>query len=488
MQLDQIATPVEEQTPEIRYASLHRAVERGMASDDVLQELVDICVQLGHPDEALRVHATMPPGPARELATSRLARKGLLTQEQATNTDHSAPAPGPTRNPERPPLREHVVDAIQYLGQSYMPVAALVTMLSFPVITGIGGLLTAGDSPWLFAAIAALPGLCVVAVIAALARRIFMDAAHAQGEIAPMPRAAEVLELSKQHVLDHLLVYGTMVAPSIVAIGFGMPLVSSLPCLLLSMFLLPAALILRMLRGDLRALSPVPVVRAIFTCRGYAGFATAYWLAFLPAAIAVWASFGHALWLQISVTGPLAVLPMFATARLLGTFADHHRERLAPLLANGVVVMGNAATGCAPGATAARGASLITGQRQPTARVVARGSTSKAAVAKKMPERTVSQPQPRALPPAARTQAPTPSVQAATAASKPMAKPAARPQPQPAQQAAAAAQPTPRPQPKQPAPALEPHKFEGPDLCGIPGARVITASERKRVGASARKQ
>jgi hypothetical protein len=41
--------------------------------------------------------------------------------------------------------------------------------------------------------------------------------------------------------------------------------------------------------------------------------------------------------------------------------------------------------------------------------------------------------------------------------------------------------------PKQPAPALEPHSFAGPDLSGIPGARVITASERKRVGACARK-
>ena len=484
MQLDNIATPQEEQTPEIRYASLHRAVERGMASDEVLQELVDICVQLGHTDEAVRVHATMKAGPARELATSRLARKGLVTA--AEHPEAAAPHPGPAHHPERPPLKEHVVDAVQYLGQSYMPVAALVTMLSFPIVTGLGGILTAGDSPWLFAAIAALPGLCVVAVVAALARRIFLDAAHAQSEIAPMPRTGEVWELSKQHVLDHLLVYGTMVAPSLVAIGFGMPLVSSLPCLLLSMFLLPATLILRMMRGDLRALSPVPVIRAIYTCRGYAGFAAAYWLAFLPAALALWASFGHALWLQISVTGPLAVLPMFATGRLLGTFADHHRERLAPLLAKGVVVMGSAAPHAVQPSKRFRTESSgrIAGQRPATARAVTHATPAEPVVAKKMPTRTVAQPQPSvAVPPAVRAKVAAQPMPPAPKSAQAPAKPAVRPQP--AAQAASVAAPR---QARQPAPALEPHKFEGPDLCGIPGARVITASERTRVGASARKQ
>jgi hypothetical protein len=485
VQLDNIATPQEEQTPEIRYASLHRAVERGMASDEVLQELVDICVRLGHTDEAVRVHATMKPGPARELASSRLVRKGLIAA--AEHPHASDPHPGPTRFPERPPLKEHVVDAVQYLGQSYMPAVALVTMLSFPVITGLGGFLTAGDSPWLFAAIAALPGLCVIAVVAALARRIFMDAAHAQGEMAPMPRTAEVWELSKQHVLDHLLVYGTLVAPSLVAIGFGMPLVSSLPCLALSMFLLPATLILRMLRGDLRALSPVPVIRAIFTCRGYAGFAAAYWLAFLPAALALWAAFGHALWLQISVTGPLAVLPMFATARLLGTFADHHRERLAPLLANGVVVMGNAVAKAPTAFNATRTNHKIAGQRPAMARAVTHAAPTEVVVANKLPVRTASQPKPSpAVPPAARAQAPAqpmPPVAPVANVVRTPAKPAVRPQPAATAEPVAAQR-----QARQTAPALEPHKFEGPDLCGIPGARVITASERKRVGASARKQ
>src|ERR1044071_8299159 len=70
VQLENIATPQEDQTPELRYASLHRAVERGMASDEVLRDLVEICLQLGHVDEALRVHASMKPGAMCELVTS----------------------------------------------------------------------------------------------------------------------------------------------------------------------------------------------------------------------------------------------------------------------------------------------------------------------------------------------------------------------------------------------------------------------------------
>jgi hypothetical protein len=36
--------------------------------------------------------------------------------------------------------------------------------------------------------------------------------------------------------------------------------------------------------------------------------------------------------------------------------------------------------------------------------------------------------------------------------------------------------------------AVEPHKFGGPDLSGLPGAKLISASERERLGAASRKQ
>ena len=92
------------------------------------------------------------------------------------------------------------------------------------------------------------------------------------------------------------------------------------------------ALVLRQHRGDIASLSPVTIVRGISCSRGYARVAGLFWLAFAPAAIAFWATLGHAPWIQLSVVGPLAVLPAFGSARVLGTFVDVHRERLGRLL------------------------------------------------------------------------------------------------------------------------------------------------------------
>ena len=60
---------------------------------------------------------------------------------------------------EAPPgALEHLKDAAQYLLHQSMPALVLITVLSFPLVVGVGGFLTAGGSPLLLAAIAALPG------------------------------------------------------------------------------------------------------------------------------------------------------------------------------------------------------------------------------------------------------------------------------------------------------------------------------------------
>lgn len=482
MQLDNITTPSAEQTPELRYASLHRAVERGMASDEVLRQLVEICLQLGHVDEALRVHATMNPGAARDLVTSRLIRKGVLDAD-------SPPDEQPrSKSADSPVLKEHVIDAIQYLSQSYMPAVALMTMLAFPIIVGLGGFLTAGGSPWLFAALAAVPGICVLGVTGAMGRQIFIEAAAGQSTLSPMPSASEIVNLAKRYLVDFTLVFVILVAPSLMAIYFGMPLVSSLPCLLLGMFVFPSALILRQLRGDFRAIAPVPVMRAIFACHGYAGFAGTYWLAFAPAGFAMWASLGHATWLQISVVGPLAVLPTFATARLLGTFTNLHRDRLVPLLDSAVPVKTSARTTTTaykapPRAPHPRHTPL--NKRNESAAPAKHSAPAARPVEKPAASRAFHS----QLPPAMRMRVQPQTTKIEGRAPQRPAAPT-----QQAQRAAAPAQQTQRPTAPPTAKtrpvvaAVEPHKFGGPDLSGLPGAKLISASERERLGAASRKQ
>ncbi|MBK8101530.1 MAG: hypothetical protein IPK26_30995 [Planctomycetes bacterium] len=81
MQLENFATP-HGQTPQLRYASLHRAVERGLASDDVYKELVDICLRLGHVEEAISVWRRMPHGALRQVLQSQLQRRAACSRRR----------------------------------------------------------------------------------------------------------------------------------------------------------------------------------------------------------------------------------------------------------------------------------------------------------------------------------------------------------------------------------------------------------------------
>jgi hypothetical protein len=538
VQLENIATPQEDQTPELRYASLHRAVERGMASDDVLRELVEICLQLGHVDEALRVHASMKPGALRELVTSRLVRRGLLHPDQ-----HGGARPlFALSNSDAPEIREHVLDAVQYLCQGNMPAVALLTMLAFPVVVGLGGFLTSGGSLWLFAGLAAIPGLCVLGVVGAMGRRIFLDAVEGSQELPPIPTPAEMIAGAKRYLVDFGMVLGVLVGPSVTALWFDMPLMSSLPGLGLGMFVVPAALILRQIRGDITSLSPVLLVRAIAACRGYPRVAGWYWVAFAPAALAFWTSLGHAVWLQIAIVGPLAVLPTFLTARFLGTFAELHKEGLQPLVTavakqprpkarvkvRTAAPQARAADGGRPGQhhhtplPPRHGKPKAQAPRAATRSAPARSAPARPAPAvgaPNLPPRPTSlarkasaaTPAPRPLgqvtptavthtsppnvpaqrsgpPPAQRMRTSSPASPARIEGRAPLGKQPAPAQPQPprAPAPAPAARPAPRPKPAAPEPPESP-QFEGPDLSGIPGARVIPADERERTGAASRR-
>src|SRR5262249_58451969 len=133
------------------------------------------------------------------------------------------------------------------------------TMVGSPIVVGVGGFLPGGGSLWLLAGLAAIPGLCVVAVVGALGRRIFLDAAGGCVDMPAIPSPAEMLAGAKRYLADFGMVYGILLAPSITALWFDMPLVSSLPGLEVGMFVTPITLILRQVRGDFAAMSPVAI-------------------------------------------------------------------------------------------------------------------------------------------------------------------------------------------------------------------------------------
>ena len=471
MELENIATPQEETTPELRYASLHRTVERGMASQDVFRELAEICLQLGHLDEAVRIYEGMEPSSLRDHIASRLKRRGLIAHSPATSpAPRSATARGPEAGPR---VGEHVLDAVQYMAQGAMPAVALSTMLAFPLVVSAGGMVT-GGSPWLFAALAAPLTLGVLGLVGAMSRLVYLRSSEGESEPPALPAAPELLKLGKRHLGDHLAVFGAYVAPAVIALMFGVPAMSMLPALLLGMFLAPMALVLRQHRGDVASLSPVTIVRGISCSRGYARVAGLFWLAFAPAAIAFWATLGHAPWIQLSVVGPLAVLPAFGSARVLGTFVDVHRERVGKLLdlaATPARAQVRQEVAAPAQQRAMRGARPVGAQQKPAQPQAAQPRAARPA--------TAAQPAPRSAVPSARIEGRAPKAPA---------------RPQPAAQTPRAAAPAQKPaQQKTVAPratgaASNAQKgFEGPDLSGIPGATVISGSDRERMGAAAKK-
>ena len=492
LRLDDIATPQEESSPQLRYASLHRAVERGMASPEVYRELVETCLELGHVDEATRIHASMDECSTRDWIGSKLIRCGLLNEQEAASgtTDHDHHEDAPQQDPT---VGEHIKDALQFLCQGHMPAVALLTMLAFPIIVGIGGFMTADGSPWLFAGLAALPGLCVLGVVGAMGRHTFLLAAEGAEAVPPIPAPTEMLQSARRHFTDSMLVMVVLIAPSLTLLWFEVPLTSSLPGLAAGMFLTPIALILRQSRGDLGAFSPIAMLRGIWRSRGYTKITLAFWLAFAPAAIAFWSSLGHAIWLQIAIVGPLAVLPTFATARLLGTFTEVHRWRLGTLLesAKGKVVRyskpstrttsvaRNRRTESSKPRVAAASPQARTTKSRSTQRT-SNTSTRTQNGTKRRTRTGAGSQKTKVVRQAAQTTQSQPRKQRPSHAP---AKAAARPQPAPR---VAKSEPKPAAS-ESPASSWTNEHDTGPDLSGIPGARVISSEDRERYGAASRR-
>ncbi|MEZ6036287.1 MAG: hypothetical protein R3F29_02320 [Planctomycetota bacterium] len=462
-------------TPQQRYATLHRAIESGLASDDLWAELAQVNVELGHREEAVRCIRRLHDPARREYVARRLAKAlNLPTPEQALPGHHAearaahrparpgtgphgrsrpdgkqAAAPVEPAQPATPGVLDHLLDAAQYLLHQHMPWLALTTMLAFPLVVGVGGFLTSGGSPLLLAAIAALPGLAVLAVVAAMGRSILLTSSEGVQDVPNLPEFGLLVQDARRFALDAGLITLIFAGVPLGLFAVGAPLAVLLAGLAFGVVFAPLAFSLRTIRGDFRALSPTILMRALTRAGGgYFAVAACTTLAFAPAAAILFATFGRPVWVQIAFAGPLCVLPVFATARLLGSWFDTRREALGYLLHNPQQTLRGSG---APVADAA--------PEKPTPRALRKPAAldhfKPPVMRKAQPAAARQRPTPRAI------EGRRPSGQA----------PQARPQAQ-RQQAA----PAPR---RQATPA-------GHGAPGISGRTVVSGSERQRSGAASR--
>ena len=475
MQLESHATPFGG-SPQQRYATLHRSIERGLDSDDIWFELALVSAQLGHPGEAICCAARVI-NPARraqaEQALQDYSERSTAVTDQPDN-DSSIDQRGSTKartvsnarstkaNPEadKPPrVVDHLVDAGQYLMHQHMPWLVLSTMLAFPLVIGLGGALTAGASPLLLAAIAALPGLSVLMIVAAMGHEILRNSSAGESDVPSLPELPKLIRDSRNFLLDAALVLALFFAAPIMLSLAGTPTLLMLPGLAIGAFFAPLTFALRQIRGDMRTFSPAFLTRAVRRCgRGYMMIAAAITLAFVPAALVATAVIAYPVWVQIAIVGPLCVLPTFATARVLGTWLDAHRESL------GYLMLGPTDTLQHPATTGA-------------------GSSPK--------KRT----QPRHLRrPNARKQFQTPNVTNGKPSGRP--RPAVRPASAFAEKslgrgearAIEGRRPATRIAAESPSTSTQSTaKNDLPDVTGIPGAVLVSGTDRERKGAASRR-
>lgn len=473
MQLENIATPQPSAPPQLRYATLHRAVERGMASDEVWYDLAQVCLQLGHDEEAVRTWRLMQDGAAKNRLESTLVRRGLIDppvrRSRREAADPGQPSPVGMLEPEAgPTLMDHLRDALHFLTMERMPLLVLVSMLAFPLVVGLGGFLTAGGSPLLLPAIAALPGLCVLGIVGALGRRVLVDAACGEESPPALPELGALARQAVRYLTDATVIVAAMLGPTVVMVALHAPWISVLPGLVLGAFFLPMALALRQVRDDWRAMSLSFLLTAIGrTCTRYVGIVAVFWAMFLPAAALIVATAGMRVWLQIAAVGPFMVLPVFTTARMLGTFLDAQRLELGVILGTKARrVLPVEPTGVTASQPRVRHKASLRSQRAVTPRL----PTAPDDIASKQAQNTTPAKAPAPAPHAAKA-APARAAPAKT----PPARPAAAPKPA-ARKAPPRAARTSPPQP-------------GIDLPqGLSAAAIVSGVDRERLGAAARRE
>jgi hypothetical protein len=311
-------------TPQTRYASLHRSIEKGMHCDATYVELVKVCVLLKKNDEALRTFEKVKSPRERIhlqslLLNHRVITSPVLTPEEC-GLEHA--------DSVQVTHKEDVVSACHFLFQEHMPLTAITLTLAFPLVIGLGGFISQKLHAGWLANVAILPALFTLVIVFGLARRILLDARQDLDDAPSLAGSRDLLLEGAFALGDFAMLAGLLLGPGIVMTQLDL-LPGAVLAIALGGFLLPMALVLRTVRCDWRALHPQLLFPTIM--RGglpYLKTSATIGLAFLPALLCGLTTGGTRLYLTISVLGPLIVVPVFIAARLLGRLVDASGAKL----------------------------------------------------------------------------------------------------------------------------------------------------------------
>lgn len=310
------------------YASLHRVAENGEATDATWQRLAGVCIELGKQDEAVDAFYKISDPAFRRGLRRQLAQRGWVPDTPDEDEVRSLMVTDADLNPT---TREKFDDSLRFLFEGNMPAYTLVGTLAFPIVLGLGGLLTGSSDSLLLRLVALLPALLVLGAVGVFGRQVLLIALEERDDASGLPTAADVLRDLPRIVVDITALSAVFLMPGVVLILLGLPLFSA-PLFLVSALLLPMSAALRLVTNDWRALQPGPLLGAVRrTGSAYLSVALVITLLFTPAALAFFLTVKMPVFLMISVTGPLIVAPLFVAARMMGLTLHYEQRSLEDL-------------------------------------------------------------------------------------------------------------------------------------------------------------
>ena len=322
MEIEHITAPPPSQTPQARYVSLHRSIEKGIASNSIYGDLTQVCVELGLGDEALKWFAKVESSSQRFHLQNLLVRQGLMVKPDVRLQEV-------TEEETQNKVMDDVQEGIAFLANDHMPTTVTVTTAMFPLVVGLGGYFASGSSNFILPALAMAPALLVMMAVGALARRILVDASMGIEDAPSLPTTRKLGRESLVCAGEFLAVAAATLLPGSLILLLGLSPIAGFAVLAAGLVVLPMALTLRVIRGDWNALAPATLFPAVFRGGlGYLGRASICLAMLVPAAICWYASSNAVHYLQLALVGPLVVAPLLVSARILGRFVQTHRAEI----------------------------------------------------------------------------------------------------------------------------------------------------------------
>ena len=369
-----------EVSPEVRYAQIHRDLEKGLDSERLWAQLCDVCLRLGKVGEAARtlrhIHtpslamhltkmleshgviahnlapalqqnagsspqpeASGPPGQAGG-GLARLAQAPAPAMAGPRQGSHHASQPAPQarvqgahpagEEEEKESVGEELIDACRYLLMDPMPIVAIGFTMLFPLVAMGAYLIPPVLGSTVTLALRMLPVLMVAGVFFFCARRVLEEAN--QGSEEPIP----VRDLMRDFTSGSLRTLGGMLlllavclAPGVTVLMLELPWKESLVIGMLGVAYLPMAMLGVALSRNWDAALPGRVFRAMAVdALGTLKLIALTVLALALPALAVCLTWGGQLYLQVGLAGPMLVGPGLILARLLGRFSYAHDAAL----------------------------------------------------------------------------------------------------------------------------------------------------------------